>query len=102
MQAWKGLQPFFFELSVMQINCFLNAQATQNMEIEVHGKGGHTMAPPHDGSSVVARISRIVQKIETSFPAPKLQAPTSDLLKTVGSATENKLLGVLLRNCKHW
>ena len=77
-------------------------QATQNMEIEVHGQGGHTMAPPHDGSSVVARVARLVNKIETSFPAPKLQAPTSHLLKTVGHATPNKLLGLLLRNCEKW
>ncbi len=72
------------------------------MEIEVHGKGGHTMAPPHDGSSVVARISRLVNKIETSFPAPKLQPPTSDLLKTVGGAVSNRLLGLLLQNCDKW
>ena len=87
---------------VLKIAVDLLLQATQNMEIEVHGKGGHTMVPPHDGSSVVARMGRLVNKIETSFPAPKLQAPTSDLLKTVGSATPKKLLGLLLRNCEKW
>ena len=77
-------------------------QAVQNVEIEVHGKGGHAMAPPHDGSSVVARVSRLVHRVETEFPSPKLMSPTSDLLKTLGKASPSRILGTVLRNCDIW
>lgn len=72
------------------------------MEVEVHGKGGHTMAPPHDGSSVTARLARIVQKVETQFPPPRLLPPTSQLLKALAGVAENRVLGALLQVADRW
>ena len=77
-------------------------QATQNIEIEMHGKGGHSMVPPRDGSSVVARMSRIVQAVETKLPPPKLYRPTSELLKSVGSVADSSFVRMLLSNCERW
>lgn len=60
------------------------------------------MAPPHDGSSVTARLARFLNKVETSYPAPKLVAPTSDLLRTAGGAADSLLIRLLLSNCEIW
>lgn len=77
-------------------------QAFQNFEIEVYGKGGHSMAPPRDGSSAVTRLANILRKLDAQQPTPRLVPPTSHLLKAIGGSVDNAFIALLLRNCDVW
>ena len=77
-------------------------QAYQNFEVEVHGKGGHTMSPPHDASSAMSRLARIIQKLDATLPPPRLREPAASMVRGIGSVANSRLLGILLRNSHCW
>jgi len=74
-----------------------------NYVVEVHGKGGHAMAPPSQKQpSAAIRLARIIQQVEASPPTPRLAPPVTWFLHALGSAAENPVLGYLLRRCHVW
>ena len=77
-------------------------QAIQLFGVEVHGKGGHSMVPPNDGSSAVSRLARIMLQLEKKLPRPRIESPTSDMLKVLARVAEKPIVSFLLRACETW
>jgi carboxypeptidase PM20D1 len=53
----------------------------QTVKVTLHSPGGHSSMPATDGSSLAARIGRLLLHIATQQPAAKLVPPTSHFVR---------------------
>lgn len=74
----------------------------ETWDIEVQGSGGHSSMPPTDGSSVAARIARILGAVDASPPITRLAEPTTDFLKALAPGVALAPLRVALRHADNW
>ena len=74
----------------------------QNWRIDVSGVGGHASMPPTGhGTSVAARISRILARLEADLTSTRLDSPTTDFLMGIRRSTRLSALRLLLRLSGH-
>ena len=74
----------------------------QNWKIEVSGAGGHASMPPTGlGTSTAARISRILNRLESDLTSTRLAPPTTDFLLSVGRNSQNTIIRNLLKFADH-
>ncbi|KAI8465553.1 MAG: hypothetical protein J3K34DRAFT_525282 [Monoraphidium minutum] len=52
----------------------------QSVTVSITSQGGHSSMPPIDGSSVGDVMGRILTRISTAQPTPRLVAPVTDML----------------------
>ena len=57
----------------------------QSVRIRVASRGGHSSMPPVDGSSVGDILGRVLSRLSAAPPAPRLVAPTTDMLRAVAA-----------------
>ncbi|KAK9806375.1 hypothetical protein WJX72_012122 [[Myrmecia] bisecta] len=70
--------------------------------IEVRSKGGHSSAPPLDGSSVGATLARIISHVDQNPPSAKLVRPVNEFLQAFAPHAPHKALRILLRYVDSW
>ena len=70
--------------------------------IEVRGEGGHSSMPPIDGTSVAARVARVLSALDAS-PAPtRLGPPTTDWLRALAPSVALAPLRAAMQNADNW
>lgn len=63
------------------------AKGSQNWKITVKGEGGHSSMPPTGkGTSIAARVARILMRFESQQTSTRLLPPTIDFLKNMAPA----------------
>lgn len=74
----------------------------QNWKVAVNGVAGHSSVPPTgQGTSVAARLGRVLNRLESELTVSTLQAPTTDFLKALGDLVRWRAVGAVLRLAEH-
>jgi carboxypeptidase PM20D1 len=78
----------------------------QSVRVTLHSPGGHSSMPATDGSSLAARMGRLLLRIATQQPAPKLVPPTSHFVRGLAAVVpfwvRPLLLAVDKVSALHW
>ncbi|PRW33795.1 Zn-dependent [Chlorella sorokiniana] len=73
----------------------------ETWEIAVRGTGGHSGMPPVDGTTVAARMARILAALEAQPATTRLAPPTTDWLLALAPAVQVAPLRLLLQSANN-
>lgn len=77
-------------------------KGAQSWRIHITGEGGHSSVPPTGiGSSVPARVAKILMRLETTLTATRLVPPTVDFVAGLAPAVRWAPLRALLGQARH-
>jgi len=61
-------------------------------QVHIKSPGGHSSMPPTDGSSVGDVMGRVLSRLTTAPPAPRLVAPVTDMLHGLAPYASGRVL----------
>lgn len=77
-------------------------KTAQNWKVTVRGEGGHASLPDTgSGKTVAAKLAKVIAALETNPLPTKLEAPTTDLLKSMGEVMSFWPLRWILQHVDH-
>jgi carboxypeptidase PM20D1 len=74
----------------------------QPVKVTLHSPGGHSSMPATDGSSLAARMGRLLLRISTQQSAPKIVPPTSHFVRGLAAIAPFWVRPLLLAADKVW